>query len=195
MTTQEITIAVAGILGGGLVATIVSIVAQHWSARRATERAYLADALRHVYGPVFRLLTESRDLLALAKKVEDAASEHFGGNEWPESIQEKISQQMSTTIDVQNKYCAVVAQKVDEVIKIANDNWFLIDVGDYDVYNDMRRERHRSTIESATSPGKGMPFMIRQKLGTTSFYKEEWASRIESRYRGMMSRYRKLSGS
>lgn len=194
MTTQEIVIAVAGFLGGGLIATVISILAQYWSTKRAAERAYLGDALRYVYGPVFHLLIESRDLMSLAKDVRDVASEHFGNKKWAESAQEQVERDMDATFNIRDKYRETISQNIDEAIKICNDNWHLIELADSDVFYDMQRQRRRWRIEWQTEDGPPMPFAVKRKLDPISFYKEEWTVRIEDRYNCLIRRYRKLTG-
>src|SRR5688572_27064397 len=146
MTRPEAINLIVGLLGGGLIATVISIWSQSRQTRRTSERAHLDSALREVYGPIVRLLTESRTLFELNHDLQSSYYEHFN-QPWHESAQQSVAQQADATLQTANVYVHMMVKNIDEVIGVIGAGWHLIDSEDLDVFNDVWRERVRMQVE------------------------------------------------
>jgi hypothetical protein len=193
MTHNDIIHLLAGLVGGGLIATVISIWAQSRAARRAAELRYLEDALNHVYAPVRRLLTTIEMLFKQSRDIFEKSSAHFSQN-WAPSAMESVRREHAATIEVANKYVEVAKEKIDEIIAITSGGSHLIDPNDMKLFDEIQLHRVRIQLEFESPCGKEVPHEILLRCDAPSFYKESWLTQIEASYERKLARYKVLMG-
>ena len=184
---------VAGLLGGGLIATGISVWGQFRMARRQAELRHLDDALRHVYGPVLHLLTLMQAFLGHSRDVLQKGTEAFN-KPWADSARESVTRQMTATIGAANKFVPKVIDAMDQIISIGKVAGHLVDLDDMEVFNEICLHRERLRVEYHDPDSKQIPLQVLEKLGAPFVYKEDWYARIEASYRRKLDRYKALAG-
>jgi hypothetical protein len=184
---------VLAVISGGLITALISSFFESRKARSEAERQHLDDALRNLYGPVFRLLTDAQMCIDLNHSVQKEYTEYFN-KPWHESARDRVQKQAEATLQTANQYVYRAEQHVEDIISITADNWHLIDLDDIEIFDDIRRQRARFRVEKNTPTAKEIPFEVSQKLGDLHYLKPEWVATIKSSYESKLARYRELSG-
>lgn len=193
MSIQVVMTLVAGLLGGGLIATLISVWAQRRAVGIAAERQHLDQALRQLYAPVVWLLDDTETLLNLNRDVQGAYDDHFK-QRWSESAREDVARQAKATIETANRYVRKIPQNMDQIIEIVNSARHLIDADDMDVFMDIRRQRLRMQVEYEAEESMEVPFQVQIALQAPSYFKPEWLTKIRGTFDRKVARYRRLSG-
>ncbi len=194
MTLNDILILISGFLGGGLVATVISVWAQSHAARRAAEREHLADALRYLYGPVLWSLQHSQRLMEHCSSISDAYREEFIDKKFAESARETVEHEAGSVIEMENEFFQMVRTSLHRIVTLAEEQPHLIDIADIDVFHEIRHQIDRMRVEYDAPQYKDVRFLLYRKLGSVSSFKPEWLKAIEVSYKRMSKRYHRLSG-
>lgn len=196
MSTEETIRYVLSFLGGGVVSALIAWARESVAARRRGEVERLQSQLESLYGPLHFFTTQAVKLLALVNGIDTAYRIEYVGRKWSpeEATQEALKKETDTVINLGNRYVAKVDRNNDEIMKILESHWNLIDSDDTDVFARFEVDYIRMRTERGQDGGVSTPYRVLQHIGGISFMPPEFVARVSEKFQTKRVRLDRLLG-
>jgi hypothetical protein len=194
MTTEETIRLVFSFLGGGFVVGLMDWMRAARAERASRAAAYLSEQLRVLYGPLFYFCSENASICKVTGAIDIAYKKEYIDVQYAESARDSISKEAMQTIELNNRYVALMVENNNRMVEILNQNYGLIDPDDMEAFQEFRTHAMRYKIEMEIRP----TFRIGSHLDQINFYNSDFADGLKWKFllkTQQLSRLRHLSKS
>jgi len=183
-----------GLLGGGVIATAITMWSNWRIDREARRIEHLRRQLQELYGPLQFLASSNARLFELSKRFQDAYNQEYIEKEWSKSsdTQERVRANAKLTIQISNEYVELAVKNNDGVVRILERNFALLEPEDSEVCSRFLVDFARLRVETDEEGTLRTPLEIYDHMGWFSFMPQEFIDAIGATFKSKQAELAKL---
>jgi hypothetical protein len=184
LSTEEIIRLLFSFLGGGLVAGILNWIRTNAADKKARRVERLTQQLMNLYGPLYFFTSQNEQMFNLSDQIHEAYTIEYAQPEWSqnEHTQAAVGEEARQTIDLANRYIAVVTDNNEKVIDKISNNYSYIDTDDTEIFQQFIVDYTRFKTEVSEEGITATPFRIYMRLGSISFMRPQFIERVRQKF-------------
>lgn len=185
-----------GLLGGGVIAALITFWSNWRIDRKARRIEYLRHHLHDLYGPLQFLASSNARLFGLNRRFQDAYDKEYIKKKWSDtpSTQEQLRENAKLTLNIANEYVELAVKNNEAVLRTLEQNFALLEPNDTEVCSRFLVDFTRLRVETDDEGTLRTPFEIYDHLGSYSFMPQEFIDAIEMTFNRMKSELANLVG-
>ena len=175
---------IVSFLGGGIVSALINWVRAERADKKERRIRFLDDQIRKLYGPLYYFVSQSEKLFELNKRFHDAYTKEYVEKKYSieEYTRKILEEETKETLDIANKYIAIVENNNLRVKEILNNNYSLIDPDDIELFL-LFYEDHIRLVSERDEEGRiKTPLRIYQQIGHIAFLRPEVIERVKKKF-------------
>lgn len=184
MDPLVVIVSILGGVFGGTASTLINWWRTEYTEKKERKIKFLDDQLRNLYGPLFNLTLQSEKLFELNKRFHNAGNEEFAEKEYSteKSTQDTLQDELTKTMEIRNEYIAGVETNNLKIKEILDNNYYLIDPDDIEVFLLFYEHHTRLITETKDEGGLKTPFQIYMNVGEISIFPPEVIKRVKEKF-------------
>ncbi len=183
-----------GLLGGGVIATAITMWSNWHIDRRARRIEHLRHQLQDLYGPLQFFASSNARLFELSKRFQDAYNKEYIQKEWSDAqeTRERVRADAELTLEIANEYVELAIKNNEAVVGVLERGFALLEPDDTEVCSSFLVDFARLRVESDDEGTLRTPFEIYLQLGWFSFMPEEFIAAIDRTFKKKQSKLAEL---
>ena len=171
-------------LDGGVIGAGIHYASTARSERQRRHANYVHEQLDRLYGPLYFLTNQNKDLLDLSRKILDKHAEYFDGSIWSKEphTQEALQKESMGTIELSNAYADQVVENNREIVSLLRENYAYVDHEDVELFTTFAIDAVRMNKEVKEKRLEDIPLNIYKELGEISFSRPEFLERVKKQF-------------